>query len=147
MLITLVATIILICICAAVHYEMLVHCNAALLRLNLRHHRVKVLFAVGAGMASHLVQIGLFAGAFFLMQSVPWLGRLGGQFNGLPLSYMYFSAETYTSLGFGDVFPLGDLRMLAGAEALTGLLMISWTASFTYLQMSRYWSSAPDIRK
>jgi hypothetical protein len=147
MLITFFATVVLICTCAAVHYEMLVHCNAALLRLNLRHHRVKVLLAVGAGMASHLVQIGLFAGVYYLMQNVPWLGHLGGQFNGLPLSYMYFSAETYTSLGFGDVFPLGDLRMLAGAEALTGLLMISWTASFTYLQMSRYWSSAAERRK
>jgi uncharacterized membrane protein len=30
--------------------------------------------------------------------------------------------------------------MVAGMEALTGLLMISWTASFTYLEMSRYWA-------
>jgi hypothetical protein len=31
--------------------------------------------------------------------------------------------------------------MLAGVEALTGLLMISWTASFTYLEMNRYWTN------
>ncbi|MDB5947629.1 MAG: two pore domain potassium channel family protein, partial [Ramlibacter sp.] len=57
----------------------------------------------------------------------------------MPASFLYFSIETYTSLGFGDVFPLGQIRMLAGMEALTGLLMISWTASFTYLEMSRFW--------
>ena len=31
------------------------------------------------------------------------------------------------------------MRILAGMEALTGLLMISWTASFTYLEMGRHW--------
>lgn len=53
--------------------------------------------------------------------------------------FWYFSIETYTSLGLGDIDPLGQLRLLTGIEALTGLLMISWTASFTYLEMSRYW--------
>ena len=36
-------------------------------------------------------------------------------------------AMTYTSLGLGDIFPLGRLRMVVGVEALTGLLMISLT--------------------
>jgi len=26
-----------------------------------------------------------------------------------------------------------------GIETLTGLLMISWTASFSYLEMRRFW--------
>jgi hypothetical protein len=29
--------------------------------------------------------------------------------------------------------------MVVGVEALTGLSMIAWTASFTYLEMQRYW--------
>ena len=28
--------------------------------------------------------------------------------------YLYFSTITYTSLGFGDVYPTGGLRMVAG---------------------------------
>jgi len=52
---------------------------------------------------------------------------------------LYFSAETYTSLGFGDVVPDGPLRLLAGAEALNGLLLIGWSASFLYLEMERWW--------
>ena len=43
------------------------------------------------------------------------------------------------AFGFGDVYPVGQMRLLAGIEALTGLLMISWTASFTYLEMGRHW--------
>jgi hypothetical protein len=30
-------------------------------------------------------------------------------------------------------------RLISGTEALTGLVMIAWTASFTYLLMERYW--------
>jgi len=28
---------------------------------------------------------------------------------------------------------------LAGIEGVTGLLLITWSASFTYLEMVRYW--------
>jgi hypothetical protein len=55
------------------------------------------------------------------------------------MSFLYFSSETYTTLGFGDIYPTGALRMICGIESLIGLLMVSWTASFTYLEMRRYW--------
>ncbi len=32
------------------------------------------------------------------------------------------------------------MRIVAGIEALTGLLLIAWSASFTYLTMERLWS-------
>lgn len=52
---------------------------------------------------------------------------------------MYFSAITYTTVGFGDFVPTGPVRFLAGTEALTGFLLITWSASFTFLEMRRYW--------
>ena len=52
---------------------------------------------------------------------------------------LYFSAETFTSLGFGDIVPTGSLRLLAGFEALNGLLLIGWSASYIYISMERYW--------
>ncbi len=52
---------------------------------------------------------------------------------------LYFSVVTYTSLGFGDQIPVAHARLIAGVEALNGLLLIGWTASFTYLAMERYW--------
>jgi len=60
---------------------------------------------------------------------------------------LYFSAETYTSLGYGDVVPTGPLRTLAGVEALNGLLLIGWSASFTYVAMQRFWGDARAPRK
>lgn len=55
------------------------------------------------------------------------------------MRFLYFSGETYTTLGLGDIYPTGSLRLVTGIEALTGLLMRSWTGSFTYLEMRRYW--------
>ena len=34
----------------------------------------------------------------------------------------YLSATTFTTLGFGDLTPMGAIRVLSGCEALTGLV-------------------------
>ena len=66
-----------------------------------------------------------------------------GTFNGVNAASMlncfYFSAETFSSLGFGDLAPSGPIRLLAGVEALNGLLLIGWKASCIYLSMERFW--------
>lgn len=53
--------------------------------------------------------------------------------------YCYFSAVVYTTLGFGDVVPVGAIRFVSGTEAVIGLSMITWSASFVFLEMQRYW--------
>jgi hypothetical protein len=67
-------------------------------------------------------------------------GTLSG--DGIPTfqTYLYFSFASYTSLGIGDIFPIGHIRLLTGIEALLGLLMIGWTASFLFLEMRSFWS-------
>jgi hypothetical protein len=32
------------------------------------------------------------------------------------------------------------MRLAAGIESLTGLVLITWTASFTFLSMQKFWS-------
>ena len=59
------------------------------------------------------------------------------------LDYFYFSIVSYTSLGLGDVFPHGHVRFLTGLEALNGLMLIAWSASFAYLAMGRLWPWRP----
>ena len=56
-----------------------------------------------------------------------------------PTDVLYFSLITYTSLGYGDIAPLGPARLLAGIESLIGLGLIAWSASFTYLEMQHHW--------
>jgi hypothetical protein len=88
---------------------------------------------------AHAIEIVLYAVAFYYLAT--WFGE-GSMGETRPLKFArcpYFSAETYTSLGCGDVVPHGDLRMLAGMEAVNGLLLIGWTTSFTYISMQRFW--------
>ncbi len=121
------------------HYECLKLLNEFLPRVAIIENRAKVLASMGGAMVSHLLQIMLFAEAYHLLRDNFGLGGFGGDFKDAFSSFVYFSSETYTTLGIGDIYPSGSLRLVTGIEALTGLLMISWTASFTYLEMRRYW--------
>ena len=51
----------------------------------------------------------------------------------------YFSGAVYTSLGFGDIVPLRGGQVLAVSEAVTGLVLIAWTASYTFFEMQTNW--------
>ena len=67
------------------------------------------------------------------------MGGLEGNFDGSIWHCVYFSFTTFTTLGFGDIQPLGYIRYLTGIESLTGLVLITWTASFLFLEMQRNW--------
>src|SRR4051794_2311373 len=101
--------------------------------------RARILAVVLMTFVGHTVAVWIYAAAYWLL-----VLRLGhGAFAGVPVTSfedcLYFSVVTYTSLGFGDHFPTSHTRLLAGVEALNGLLLIGWSASFTYLAMERYW--------
>jgi hypothetical protein len=121
------------------HYETLRLLNDHIGKISFFSMRARVLAALVGAMASHLLQIAVFALAFWLLRDKFGLGGFGGTFQDSLASFIYFSSETYTTLGFGDIYPTGSLRMICGIESLVGLLMVSWTASFTYLEMRRYW--------
>jgi hypothetical protein len=53
---------------------------------------------------------------------------IGGGLHGI-LTSLYFSFVTATSVGFGDVVPLGSVRAIAIAEAVVGLLIFGAVVS------------------
>jgi len=84
-------------------------------------------------MAAHLAEVAIFAAVLF---------ALGGKGPAGEFGYMHYfnaSIEAYTSLGYVEKSLTLAQRLISGTEALTGLVMIAWTASFTYLLMERYW--------
>jgi hypothetical protein len=95
----------------------------------------------------HAAEIWVFAGGYFFLERVTgYADFLHFDFGeGLverPMTlfdHAYFSAVTYTTLGFGDVVPIGAIRFMTGTEAVTGLGLITWSASFIFLEMQRYW--------
>ncbi|HTQ76428.1 MAG TPA: potassium channel family protein [Burkholderiales bacterium] len=109
--------------------------------LHIRHHRRSVLYAIFGALALHIAEIWLFGFGYWLLQAVPEAGVIQGMAKDLLLDCVYFSATVYSTVGFGDLSPVGPIRFVAGTESLTGFVMIGWTASFTYLEMERRWRS------
>ena len=121
-----------------IHYEALRALGALLPRLGMPSRARLIVVIVGTFVA-HAVEIVPYAAAACALARWPSGGSLGPT-DALPFDrVLYFSAETCTSLGYGDVLPHGPLRMLAGSEALNGLLLIGWSASFIYVAMERFW--------
>jgi hypothetical protein len=108
------------------------------------NHSLRMGLMVHALFLLHCTEVMLFAAAFYAGVEYLHLGQLKGEFNGHFREYIYFSLVSYTSLGLGDVYPYGPVRLLTGIEALTGLMMIGWSASFSYFCMSRLWLGSDD---
>lgn len=126
---------------ASTHYEALKLLNAALPPLPIPG-RLRLLVLLIAVFGAHVLEMLIYALAYHLL---PRLADVGTLSNGAAASFtscLYFSAETFTSLGFGDVTPGGPLRLLAGMETLNGLLLVGWSASYIHLAMERFWPVA-----
>ena len=146
MLIVLFACIVIMAITTVIHYEVLRELNDRLPRLRIPG-RPKLLVVIFATSVAHLMEMVVWGVALFLLVRFSNVGTLNGDVPINLINCIYFSAETYTSLGFGDVRPDGHLRLLVGLEALNGLLLIAWSASYTYLSMERFWSHGKDPAK
>lgn len=99
----------------------------------------RIIVVLAGSMMAHVGVIGLFAFSYYLMSAHLGVGSLRGEFQGAPLDFFYYSATTYTTLGVGDVYAHGPMRLVAAIESLIGLVLIAWSASYTYLQMERFW--------
>lgn len=138
MLVGMIASTILVFATVGIHYEALRLVSALLPHLRIRPRARIIVIIIGA-FAAHTVEVWFYAVAFFVLDRYAEVGHLTGDgFNDFP-AYVYYSSITYTSLGFGDLVPHGALRLISGVEALNGLVMIGWTASFTYLAMEKLW--------
>ena len=145
MMLVVALTCLLVLATTVLHYEVLRSLNVVLPRLGIPN-RLKLVVVILAAFVAHAAEMALYGTTFYSL--VAWLdvGNLNaaGSARVSLLTTMYFSAETYTSLGFGDITPVGQLRMLAGVEALNGLLLIGWSASFTYICMEKFWRTGPE---
>jgi hypothetical protein len=120
------------------HYEVLRLLTVALAAMQLPP-RLQLVLVIVVSFGAHFVEILLYGLGYYVLATSFDVGSMGDA-GPLPFTRcLYFSAETYTTLGYGDVLPHGDLRLVAGVEALNGMLLIGWTASYTYLAMERFW--------
>lgn len=138
----IIVTLMAVSLSVLTHYEGLLFASRNLPNAGGPRH-VKVLYAILTVLTLHVIEIWIFGTALWVLLQWQACGSIAGT-AGSPgplgiLDSVYFSAMTYSTVGFGDVVPIGPIRLLAGTEGLLGLLLIGWSASFTYLEMKRFW--------
>jgi len=147
-IITCIATLVLFITCVIIHYEGLRGLTRWVAHGALRP-RQRIATLICAQFILHLIEIYIFAtGYFVLAEHLEYGALLNVVDAGNPLidpsdfaDYFYYSAVVYTTLGMGEIVPVGPVRFLTGMESVGGLLLITWSASFTFIEMQRYWGS------
>jgi len=138
--VAVLVTVLIVMVCITLHYEVFNGLSTFLVRLHTQP-RSRILFLILGLMALHVFEIWIFAAGYFFLTAQPGLGSLSGAVDADFLEYVYYSSVVYTTLGFGDLIPHGNIRFLTGTEALMGLMLITWSASFTFLEMQKFWNN------
>lgn len=140
--ITLAVTMLIVTLCVVLHYETL-RLLTDYLPTPPRHHRRRIVILILCLLLLHIVEIWIFgAGYYFLLQRGSF-----GDLSSADLTMfdtIYFSASVYTTLGFGDIVPTGAIRFLTGTEALSGFMLITWSASYVFVEMLKTWKRGED---
>jgi len=84
----------------------------------------------GCTILVHLIEITVWAVFYKWTQAMPDMN-----------SSFYFSAVTYTTLGYGDLVLPREWRLVGGIEALTGILMCGWSTAFFFAVVSRMYQT------
>jgi uncharacterized membrane protein len=128
----------LVVIVVLIHFEALNKLSLITPRIPIQH-RLRVLIGISGALIAHVIEIFVFAFGYYFMVNQPGFGTLIGRFDNSLMDCVYFSFVNFTTLGFGDIVATGDIRFLTGLEALTGFVLITWTASFMFIEMEKQW--------
>ncbi|UAW97691.1 two pore domain potassium channel family protein [Halopseudomonas nanhaiensis] len=137
-LVVALATALITIAAIVFHYEVAYRLGAITRWSGLRP-RLRILLLFFGLLIAHVIEIWMFGvGAWLLAEFGQNSGISEMQQPGL-LDFVYLSAATYTTVGYGDLSPGGHLRFLFGTEALAGLMLITWSASLTFVEMQNHW--------
>lgn len=92
-----------------------------------RHARTFVLVMLVYGLfAVHTLELWLWAFAFWATGAIQHFADA-----------LYFSAITFSTVGYGDVQVAEDWRLMASLEAMNGFLLIGWSTAFLVAASTR----------
>ena len=75
----------------------------------------------------HTVEIWTWAGAYLVLGTLPDF-----------LDALYFSAVTFSTLGYGDIVLQPEWRLFGAMEGVRGLLLIGWSTAYLVSASTRY---------
>lgn len=68
---------------------------------------------------AHIAEMAVYAGFYI------WVGEFSDW-----EAALYYSASTFTTVGYGDVVLSQDWRLLSALQSATGFLLIGWSTAF-----------------
>jgi hypothetical protein len=87
---------------------------------------IVMIAVVAVLMAFHLAEVAVWSLAYRVVDAAP---------QGVDL--LYFAFVNYTTLGYGDVVPVENWRLLGPMTALNGVLLIGWSTAVIFEALRR----------
>jgi len=84
----------------------------------------------------HVIEIWIWAFVFLSVSALPDFETA-----------LYFSTTAFTTVGFGDVVPALEWRLLGSIEAANGFMLFAWSAAFTFEILSRLYKRESEAIK
>lgn len=140
---TAATTAVVIILCTALHYETL-RLLSTRVPLPKAPPRPRIILLILVLLMLHIAEIWIFGAAYYLLLATGDHSSLVGASSLSIADCVYFSATVFSTVGFGDIAPIGPIRFLTGTEAVAGLTFITWSASYTFLVMQNTWTFDSD---
>ena len=136
----LLASLVTVFLATALFYECLCLISRYVSGMKTKHRPIMIVM-IGGIFVAHAIVILAYATVFWALTHYAGFADLSGHVPDHFLTNLYFSATSYSSLGVGDVFPVEGLRFLTGVETINGLVLITWSAAFTYFSVQKMWEA------
>jgi ion channel len=98
---------------------------------------IKLIAIICGLFVAHVVEVVVYAFVYYFSHLIPGFGELPGTSFEDWINALYFSFVAYSSLWAGELSASGWFKILYGLEAINGLVLITWSASFSLLAMNR----------
>ena len=133
-------SVLVVSICTAIHYFVLKWVSDTIAQRKRAAHGQNLGLAIGAITIAHVIEAFIYTLFFLWAVQGLQIGALNesGPAGKPPtmMDYFYFSLVNFTTLGRGDLTPMGHLRFITGIEAFHGFLMITASGSFVLQVMA-----------
>jgi len=128
--------------CVSLHYEGLRFVSRIPLDGVINRHRIIIMIL--CIMLLHMVEVWIFGLTYYLLLQHAEFGNFEGMTAVSVFDSVYFSATVFSTLGFGDIVPIGPIRFITGTQSIAGLTLITWSASFTFIEMMKIGDTQHD---
>ena len=116
-------TAMAVVVCVSVHYEGLRLLNRMPIGgINDRHRIIIMILCI---MMLHIVEVWIFGLTYYFLLLNGGFGSFDGMASIELFDSVYFSATVFSTLGFGDIVPLGPIRFVTGTQSIAGLTCLT----------------------